>query len=440
MLAQAQSEPPIGDAGDQWNRDRWLTGVANGVLDLRTGTLRQGLPSDGITMHVSVAFDPDASCPRWLRFLDEVFRGDHELIEFIQRAVGYSLTGITSEQCMFLCYGKGANGKSVLLAVLRAIAGGYAYNAPFSLFEIHGRSAIPNDLAALVGRRLVTSSETNEGTRLNEARVKALTGCDPITARFLHGEFFTFDPVAQYWLAVNHKPTVADDSHGFWRRVRLIPFVRQFSDEEADQHLVAVLLAELPGILRWAVAGTVAWQEGGLGTPPAVRQATDSYRQESDPLAAFIDQCCIEGDGFSVGSSQAYKAYKAWAHDQGMSDREILTSTLFGSRMSAKFERRHTNRGNAYDCVGLLSDELDRDEVKGSVKGFESRGARNEVFPLENSLSRENTEIPFTTLHPFTDATDKAACRGGCGTLVPPGQKCSRCAEAGVAAWKAGER
>lgn len=414
MLAQAQSEPPVSDPGSSWNGDPWLLGVTNGVLDLRSGLLRRGRHDDRITMRAGITFDAAASCARWMRFLDEVFRGDAELIDFIQRAVGYSLTGITSEQCMFLCYGKGANGKSVLLAVLRAIAGSYAYNAPFSLFEIHGRSAIPNDLAALVGRRLVTSSETNEGTRLNEARIKALTGCDPITARFLHGEFFTFDPLAKYWLAVNHKPTVADDSHGFWRRVQLIPFLRQFSEEEADQHLVDSLLDELPGILAWAVEGAQEWCERGLGAPPAVRRATETYRIESDPLAAFIDQCCVEGDGLSVASSQAYKAYKGWAYEQGMGDREMLNSTLFGTRMSAKFERRHTKRGNAYDGVGLLSDRPESDEVKGSVKGSESEHAEDEVFALENHLAGDNTEKPFTTLHPFT-------------TNIPERPHCRRC-------------
>ncbi|MEX2245802.1 MAG: phage/plasmid primase, P4 family [Dehalococcoidia bacterium] len=353
MLSQAQTERPVSDAGTSWNADPWLLGVGNGVVDLRTGQLRPGRHDDHVTFHVSVGYDPNARCPRWLRFLDEVFRSDTEVIDFIQRAVGYSLTGITTEQCMFLCYGRGANGKTVLLAVLRALSGDYAYNAPFSLFEIHSRSAIPNDLAALVGSRLVTSSETNEGTRLNEARVKALTGCDPITARFLHGEFFTFDPVGKYWLAVNHKPTVQDDSYGFWRRVRLIPFTREFSNDEADDGLTAALMAELPGILAWAVQGALTWRREGLGEAAAVRSATESYRVESDPLAQFLDECCVLGDDFLLPGSQAFKTYKAWGMGQGMGDRELLSSKTFGGRMAMKFERKHSNRGNAYVGVGL---------------------------------------------------------------------------------------
>ena len=434
MLAQAQVEPPVSNSGTRWNQDPYLLGVTNGVVDLRTGLLRAGRPEDGITMHVDVAFDPEAACPRWLRFLDEIFNGDADLIEFIQQSVGYSLTGITTEQCLFLCWGKGANGKSVLLTVLRALSGDYAYNAPFSLFEIHSRSAIPNDLAALVGRRLVTSSETNEGTRLNEARVKALTGCDPITARFLHGEFFTFDPVAKYWLAVNHKPTVSDDSHGFWRKVRLVPFTRQFGDD-ADDGLAASLIAELPGILTWALRGAIAWGEHGLRAPDAVRAATESYRLDSDPLAQFIDECCVAVDGATIPAAHAYKAYKAWCVEQGMGDKEFLTSKVFGSRMAAKFDRKKTKRGREYTGVGLLT-EHHESEVQGQVKGRESSVPENDVFPLENSLTQENIESPFTTLHPSPEP-EMEPCRGGCGTLVPPGRKCSPCADAAVASWKA---
>jgi putative DNA primase/helicase len=254
MLKIAKAQPSLADKGDQWDAGPWLLGVANGLVDLRTGELRPGDRDDRITMHTDIEFDAGATAPRWEQFLREVFNDDAEMIAFIQQAIGYSLTGDTREQCMFLCHGTGANGKSVFLAILKRLAGRYAFNAPFSSFERQHQSSIPNDLAALVGRRLVTSSETNEGTRLNEARMKALTGCDPITARFLHAEFFTFTPVAKYWLAVNHKPVVGDDSVGFWRRVRLIPFTRQFRGAAADKTLQGALEAELPGILAWGGA------------------------------------------------------------------------------------------------------------------------------------------------------------------------------------------
>src|SRR5262249_49139223 len=156
------------------------------------GKLRDGVQSDRITLHTVVPFDPTAQCPRFERFLLEIFDGDKDLIEYNQRASGYSLTGDTSEQCLFGCYGNGSNGKTTYLEAIRYPLGGYAHNMPFSTLELKDRASIPNDLAALAGRRLVTTSETNDSVRLNEARVKALTGCDAITARFLHKEFFTF--------------------------------------------------------------------------------------------------------------------------------------------------------------------------------------------------------------------------------------------------------
>jgi putative DNA primase/helicase len=439
MLTQAQTEPPVADAGTGWDQDPMLLAVANGVVDLRTGVLRAGRREDRITLHTNIRFDSGAECPRWLAFLDEVFGGDQELIDFIWRAAGYSLTGLTREQCMFLCYGKGSNGKSVLLSVLRAIAGRYAFNAPFSTFELQRGTSIPNDVAAMAGRRLVTSSETNEGTRLNEARIKALTGCDPMTARFLHAEWFTFEPVAKFWLAVNHKPDVADDSHGFWRRVRLIPFIRQFADSKADRDLDQKLRAELPGILAWAVRGALEWQQRGLPPPEVVRNATEGYRTESDPLWQFIKECCVLGARHTIKSTHAFRAYQAWCATEGMGEREMLTSTKFGKRMSARFERKHTNSGNVYAAVGLLSehadpggddgpdevkgsddadqhaDAADDAKVKGSVKGCEPEDQENEVFSLDEALTRKNPEKPFTTLHSFTPPGDEpepcAVCR-----------------------------
>lgn len=356
MLVQAQSEPPIADAGDRWDDDPWLLGVANGVLDLRTGILRAGSPADRITLHTDVPFVADASCPRWELFLEEVFAGDEELVDYICRAVGYSLTGQTSEQCVFLGFGSGANGKSVFLATLRALGGEYAANTPFGTFELNARASIPNDLAAIAGRRLVTASETNEGTRLNEGRLKALTGGDAMTARFLHREFFTFEPIAKFWLAVNHKPTVSDDSYGFWRRVRLVPFTRQFT-YDADPTLADTLRAELPGILAWAVRGALAWQDRRLEPPASVTAATETYRAESDPLGDFVDACCVTGAGLDVGATEAYRAYGAWAAAEGYAERETLTAAKFGRRMKERFTAQHRKTGNVYLGLALLDEE-----------------------------------------------------------------------------------
>jgi len=267
-------------------------------------------------MKCPVVYDPSATCPRWEQFLPEIFENDAELISYVQCAVGYSLTADVSEQCIFLAYGEGANGKSTFLKTIGRVLGDYSCNLPFSAFEIGGRSSIPNDIAALVGKRIVTSVETNEATRLNEGRIKALTGGDPITARYLYGEFFTFQPVAKFWLAFNDKPRVVDDSHGFWRRIRLIPFVHRFEGQQDDKHLDKKLIAEAPGILNWALKGGLDWQKTGLVTPEAVEIATVEYREESNSAAAFInDRCCIEV-GSWVSSGDLFAAYCKWSKEQ----------------------------------------------------------------------------------------------------------------------------
>lgn len=365
LLALARTERPIADAGTNWDANPWLLATPNGVVDLQAGTLRPGQRRDRVTMSTAVPFDPDAHCPRWEQFIAEVFNGDSALIAFIERAVGYSLTGLTVEQCLFLCYGTGANGKGTFAGTLLHLLSDYGFNMPFSTVEMRDRAAIPNDLAALVGRRFVTASETNDGTRLNESRVKALTGGDPITARFLHSEFFTFTPAAKFWLSVNHKPVVRDDSHGFWRRIRLIPFVRRF---EVNPTLADELKAEAPGILAWAVRGCLAWQEHGLSPPDVVVTATRDYETDSDPLAGFLADACDLDPAAAVGASDLFAHYRAWADRHALSERERLTATGFGRKVSERFEKRRDRMtGVVYHGIGRRSDG----DLLSSVKGLD---------------------------------------------------------------------
>jgi putative DNA primase/helicase len=335
MLKLATSEKPLSDSGEGWDADPMLLGVTNGVIDLQTGTLRDGRPEDKITLHTEIPFQSSTQCPRWVQFLEEIFDGDRDLVEYTQRAVGYCLTGDTREQCLFLCHGSGANGKSTFLEAVRYMLGGYEYNLPFSAFELDKRSSIPNDLAPLPGKRFVTAIETNENAQLNEGRIKLLTGCDPISARYLRREFFSFVPVAKYWLAFNNAPAVTDDSHGFWRRIRLIPFLKQFDDTTADRDLLAKLKVEAPGILAWAVRGCLEWQRRGLGMPPAIKEATEEYRQENDPLADFIEDRCVVALGAVVSAANLWQEYRHW-------ERENATGAPLNRR---RFSRRLEVRG-----------------------------------------------------------------------------------------------
>ncbi|HEX3355168.1 MAG TPA: phage/plasmid primase, P4 family [Terriglobales bacterium] len=333
VLKLARSERLLADPGSDWDSEAYLLGVMNGVVDLKAGQLRAGKQSDKITLHTDVAFDPEAKAPRWEQFIDEIFQGDDELIDYIHRAAGYAITGATNEQCLFLCPGLGSNGKSTFLQTIHSALGDYARNLPFSAFELRSRAAIPSEIAGLVGRRFVTAIETDESAALNEARIKALTGCDPITARFLYGEWFTFSPVAKFWLAFNNKPQVTDDSHGFWRRVRLIPFDRQFRPEEADQTLLATLRAELLGVLAWLVRGCLKWQAEGLEPPQRVQDNTEAYRVDSDPLADYLAEKCVFDPSARIDTGTLYIDYTEWAKANG---EVILSKNAFSRRLQAR--------------------------------------------------------------------------------------------------------
>lgn len=353
LVSLAKHLHPMTDAGDSWDADPWLTGVANGVVDWRTGTLLAGDPGYRITKRLGVAFDPKAKAPRWERFINEVFDNDRDLSGFMHRYLGYSCTGITHEQVLVLCWGAGSNGKGVLMHLVGHVLGEYFGNMSFSTIELKQRASIPNDLAALEGKRLVTASESGE-VRLNEPRIKALTGGDPITARYLYSEPFTFVPSAKFMLATNTKPAVADNSHGFWRRLKLVPFLRCFEASARDEHLEEYLKAhEGPGILNWLIEGCLAWQRDGLGEPAAVRDATDEYRTDSDPLAEFVAECCENAVTAVTRGSELFEAYGKWADRQALSKRERLSAKDFGRLMAEKFPRRHTNTGKVYDGVQL---------------------------------------------------------------------------------------
>jgi putative DNA primase/helicase len=367
MIELAKSEYPIFDSGEGWDSDPMLLGVANGVIDLRTGILRNGRPADKMTLHTDIPFLPSAQCSRFIQFLDEIFGADRELIEYIQRVVGYCLTGDVSEQCLFLCFGSGANGKSTFLELLKLIFGLYGYNLPFSAFELSARASIPNDVAAIVGKRLVTAVETSESAKWNEARIKGLTGGDEITARHLYHEYFKFNPTGKFFLAVNHLPEVADDSEGLWRRIRLIPFLKQFSTSNgtADKDLLAKLKAEAPGILAWAVQGSLMWQESRLGIPVSVKDATDEYRQESDPLADFIEDCCRLAPDAQVLAADLWKEYQLWERDTAT--RTQLSRVAFSNRLKArgfkKVKRGH-NRSWTWLGIGLKENNGANQPVK----------------------------------------------------------------------------
>jgi putative DNA primase/helicase len=317
MLSLASSEADVVVLPEELDIDPWALNVENGTVDLHTGDLQPHDREDLITKIAGCRYDPKAEAPTWTKFLERVMDGNQELIAFLQRAVGYSLTGTTGEECLFIPYGTGANGKSKFLGAIHALLGGYAQQLPRETLTTRQRNGnIPNDLAALQGIRFTTAIETRQGQRLDEELVKQLTGGDKIRARFLHAEFFEFRPAAKIWLATNHKPKITGTDDGIWRRIRLVPFEVTIPEDERDHDLAAKLEAELPGILAWAVEGCLAWQQHGLKPPTAVASATDTYRQEEDLFGDFVEQCCVTGDGCYGYAKDLHAAFVEFTGDR----------------------------------------------------------------------------------------------------------------------------
>jgi putative DNA primase/helicase len=328
MLTFAQMDVPI--MPEALDLNPWLLNVQNGTLDLRTGTLRPHERADLLTKYIPIAYDPDARCPQWEDFLDSIMNGKPEVINFLQSAIGYSLTGDVREDCIFLLHGSGANGKSTFLKTLRALFADYGKQAPFSTFLVKDKEAVPNDLAALQGARLVVASETEDGKRMSMAVVKALTGRESVPARFLFKEFFEYAPQMKIWLGANHKPVITGTDHASWRRIRLIPFTKKFEGESDDKSLGKKLEAESPGILAWTVRGCLTWQAEGLPTPEAVMKATGDYRKEMDVIGNFLEECCVLNSLLRCKASDLYNAYVTWSGDK------FIKQTSFGRLLTER--------------------------------------------------------------------------------------------------------
>jgi len=333
MVDLARSVPDITVLPEQLDTNPWVFNTENGTIDLKTQKLTPHNPTDLITAVAGTTYEPNAKCPRWMKFLDEIFDGDDEIIEFIQRAVGYSLTGSTREQVLFLCWGDGANGKSTFLFVLEQVLRDYASNTPFDTFDARTQSATGNELARLKGKRLVIAIEAENERHLAEARVKAVTGGDKVTCRFLYGEFFEYLPEFKIWLAVNYKPIIRGTDHGMWRRICLIPFIMSFKGTKDDKNLRDILMTEKPGILAWCMRGEAKYLEVGLQIPEKLLQATAAYREEMDIVAQFLGENCTEDPKAEAATRDLYARYTYWSKDYG---EKILSHRSFSLELARR--------------------------------------------------------------------------------------------------------
>jgi putative DNA primase/helicase len=347
MLDELRHKIPISPM--QTDIDGMLLNTPTGIFDLREGVLRPHDPEAYITKIAHVEYDPTATCPTWERFLGEIFGGDTDLINYVQRAVGYSMTASTVEQCVFFLHGSGSNGKSTFLSIIREMMGDYTVNIqPETIMVKNSAGGANSDIARLKSARLVTTVEPNEGARLNEGLLKQLSGEDPVTARRLYGDEFEFIPQFKLWMATNHRPLIRGTDDGIWRRIKMIPFTVQIPDEKKDKHLAGKLRRELPGIFNWAIEGCRKYQESGLQEPRSVRGSTMEYRKDMDAIQQFIDECCEQSGECPAVS--LYSAYSDWAKRNHQYE---MNNNVFGRKMSERYVKQKTRNGAVYIGIKL---------------------------------------------------------------------------------------
>jgi putative DNA primase/helicase len=350
MLKLARSEPPIPITPETLDRDPWIFNCPNGKIDLRTGHRYDHRREDYISKVCPVEYHPAAVCPQWLAALDKIFANDSEVIGYLQRFTGYSLTGDVSEQVLNIWHGVGANGKSTVAnTIMEMLGSDYAMKAAADLLLAKWDNDHPTALTDLHGKRFVACIETDDGRRLAESLVKELTGGDPIRARRMREDFWEFMPTHKVVLACNHRPTVRGTDHAIWRRLKLVPFNVVIPPHERDKSLPAKLRAELPGILAWAVCGCLDWQRHGLGEPRAVIEATADYQSAEDTLRNFMQECCAIGPDNRVKAADLLDAYREWSGERHTTVRKLtaMLAEIGGIE-------RYKNSGVWYRGVGLL--------------------------------------------------------------------------------------
>jgi putative DNA primase/helicase len=350
MLQLAQKERGMPVKEDSLDQNAYYFNCPNGVLDLRTGVLMEPKQEWLITKTSTTRYNPDAQCPRFMKFLDETFEGNSGLINFMQRWLGYSLTADTSAQAFAVFYGVGANGKSTLVELIQKIAGDYVKTAPPDTFIQKQNGGIPNDIAALRGSRMVLTTETEANARLAEAKVKSMTGGDRVSARYMRGEFFEFTPTWKITISTNHRPKISGGDYGIWRRVVLVPFNNVVTLDRQDPNLQNKLLEEAEGVLSWLVNGAMAWYSSGQGrmglqVPEIVYDETQEYREDEDVIGRFLAQACYtpaeisakmrSGELVKDGTNaiHVFYSFRNWCTKEGEEGYARTTQNMFGRYM-----------------------------------------------------------------------------------------------------------
>jgi putative DNA primase/helicase len=404
MVYLAQHMVPVSQ--DELDSDPWLLNVENGTVDLKTGNLLPHDPEKLITKICNTELNPDAKCPLWMDFLSKIMDGNQTLVDFLQRVFGYSLTGVTSEQCLFILYGTGRNGKSTLLEVFKTLLNDYSKKAEMQSFLAKRDGGINNDIAGLAGARMVSAVEVSQGKSLNESLIKEITGQDTVTARFLYREYFEFIPQFKILLAVNSKPDIHGIDEGIWRRIKLILFGVKIPQSEVDKNLLEKLKRELSGILNWAITGCLDWQKSGLGEPKEVEAATGDYRHEMDEFADFIESRLETAESLAVPESslwvksvQIFNEFNNWANENGV---EEMTKKKLGAVMGEHGFKTKQKRVDGSNCrvymgVGIKIQSKMTFEEDGNV--------------TRNGCNSKREELSHDQLHEgdFAETSDTSA-------------------------------
>jgi putative DNA primase/helicase len=335
VMREVQHHIPV--QATEFDQDDMLFNTQNGYIDLATGDFHDHDSKKMFQRISNTEYTDNMQCPMWLAFLNQIFDGDQEVIHYIQKAVGYSLTGSTREQVMFVLFGSGANGKSVFIDTIEHIMGSYKSNISADALMVKGGGSSGHNekIARLAGARFVSVSEPNEKSRLDEGLIKSLTGGDTVSASFKGGHEFDYKPKYKIWMATNHKPIIRGTDIGIWRRIPLIPFKVTIPKEKQDKNLTAKLATELPGILQWALEGALMWQKEGLDVPESIAAETAEYKKEMDPIEMFFDEVgAVRGESETVDRSYAFKAYSEWTEES----REFaMKKSEFNKKMEEKF-------------------------------------------------------------------------------------------------------
>lgn len=365
MINQAKTQR--GSVIFQTDLNLYKINLKNGTLNLKTGLIENHDRKDFITKVINIGYEPKAKCPNWIEFINKIFLNNQELIDYIQKSIGYSMTGDANLQCFYILHGNGSNGKGTFIKTIMTLLGDYAgtLNGK-SLMEKMGDEGARGDLAALEGTRFVCINELEENKSFDESLMKSMSSgaSEPIRVRRMYEEEFNLYPQFKMWLTTNKLPKIKGTDDGIWRRVRKIPFEYKFSGVDKDVYFFEKnLMPEMSGILNWAIEGCLKWQQEGMELPEIVKIAVEEYKSDMDKLGGFISECCLVGERFRIGASQLYQTYETWCRDNGENS---MTSTMFGKSIkNKKIEKKRAGIGFFYYGIGLNdSRDIDAEQLK----------------------------------------------------------------------------